>query len=44
MNDGKLLTDVVNSMREWRERKRRKDEAKQGITFIKGFCLNCDDK
>ena len=44
MNDGKLLTDVVNSMREWRERKRRKDEAKQGTTFIKGFCINCDEK
>ena len=44
MNDGKLLTDVVNSMREWRERKRRKDEAKQGTAFIKGFCLNCDNK
>ena len=37
MNDGKLLTDVVNSMREWRERKRRKDEAKQEGTLIEGF-------
>ena len=27
INDEKLLADVVNSMREWRERKRRKDEA-----------------
>ena len=40
INDEKLLADVVNSMREWRERKRRKDEAaaRQGGTK-KGFLL-----